>query len=338
MWYVESMFKPNYRLTKHLAGLLERSAAITMALKNVPASPRLRMRIMRDALGRDVHSSTWIEGNQLSLEQVAAIVDGKEVSAEPKQTLEVKNCVDVLRWIIKHKNTALTSPNILMLHAMMMNGLFPHDRCGKWRKVQNYVVNARGQVIDTPPTPKMVPPMMRELISWVAASSEDHVIVRTAVFHHEFVKIHPFVDGNGRMARALSQWILIQGDYDPSYSLGVDEYFADDKAKYYQMIRETNDMDRDYTYWIEYYAQGVLESLETLARRLRSIKTDGKEWTARQRELLELLKKKGIMGSKAICQAMEINRARVNQLIVPLISAGVVIKEGHTSSARYRAI
>lgn len=332
------MFKPNYRLTKHLAGLLERSAAIVSALRAVPSSPKLKVKLIRDALGRDVHSSTWIEGNQLSLAQVAAIVDGKDVVAESKQKKEVKNCVEVLRWIIKHNYAALTSTKILMLHARMMNDLLSPDRCGKWRKVQNYVVNAKGQVIDTPPAPKMVPSLMRELIFWVAASSEDHAVVRTAVFHHQFVKIHPFVDGNGRMARALSQWTLIQGGYDPSYSLGVDEYFAADKAKYYQMIRETNDMDGDYTYWVEYYAQGFLEALEALSKRLKSIKTDGKEWTARQRELLELLEKEGIMGSKAICQAMGINRARVNQLITPLISAGVVMKEGHTSSTRYRAV
>ncbi len=332
------MFKPNYRLTKYLAGLLEHSSAVIPRIKVLSSSSKLRMQVVRDSLGRGVHSSTWIEGNQLSLAQVLAIVEGKDVSADLHQKTEVKNCVEVLRWAIKYKKAPVTSAKILMLHAKMVRGLLPKDRCGRWRKVQNYVVNARGQIIDTPPIPQEVPRRMKELLSWVSSSSLDHTVVRAAIFHHEFVKIHPFVDGNGRMARALSQWILIQGGYDPAYSLSVDEYFAADRSKYYQMIRETKDMDGDYTYWIEYYAQGILEAMQALVKRLRSIKADGKEWTPKQRELLELLRKNGVLGSKAICQVMGINRARVNQLIGPLISAGAVIKEGHTSSTRYRVI
>ena len=274
----------------------------------------------------------------LTLAQVAALVDGKDIDAESKQKAEVKNCINVLRWIIGHKSTPFTSNSILKLHAVMTKGLLAAGRSGHWRKIQNYVVNSKRQVIFTPPKANDVPKRMGELITWVSKSKEEHSIVRSAIFHHEFVTIHPFVDGNGRMARALSQWLLFQGGYDPAHSLGLDEFFASDRAKYYQMIQETREMDRDFTHWIEYYSLGLLQSIENLSQRLRSVKMDGREWTPKQRELIDLLNKRGILGSGDICRAMGINRARVNQLITPLISAGVVVKEGHTRSSKYRLI
>jgi hypothetical protein len=104
------------------------------------------------------------------------------------------------------------------------------------------------------------------------------------------------------------------------------------------MIQETREMDRDFTHWIEYFSLGLLQSVENLGPRLRSVKMDGREWTPKQRELIDLLNKRGILGSGEICRVMDINRARVNQLITPLIAAGIVLKEGHTRSSKYRVI
>ena len=332
------MFKPHYRLTKHLLETLERTALLSSALKNLSPESSVRISVTREALGRDVHSSTWIEGNMLSLAQVAALVDGKDIDAEARQKTEVKNCIGVLRWILNHRRASFTTARIRLLHAQMTKGLLLADRSGHWRKVQNYVINAQRKIIFTPPFSKEVPKRMGVLLDWLSKSKQEHAIIKSSIFHHEFVTIHPFVDGNGRMARALSQWILLKGGYDPAHSLGLDDYFADDRSKYYQMIQETREMDRDYTHWIEYFAQGLLESMENLSKRIRAVKVDGLEWTQKQRELMDLIKKRGVLVSGDICRVMNINRSRVNQLIVPLIKAGIVVKEGNTRSARYRAV
>ena len=145
------MFDPQYRLTKYLSEKLEQTTLLLPALRNLSLKSPVRIKITRDALGRDIHSSTWIEGNMLTLGQVAALVDGKDVEAQLYQKIEVKNCINVLRWIIAHKNIPFTSNRILKLHALMTKGLLTADRSGRWRKVQNYVVNPKRQVIFTPP-------------------------------------------------------------------------------------------------------------------------------------------------------------------------------------------
>lgn len=126
------MFKPRYRLTKYLVGCLERTALLTSALKNLSAKSPVRIKVTRDALGRDIHSSTWIEGNMLSLAQVAALVDGKKVDADARQKTEVKNCIQVLRWVMAHQTLSVTVRRILMLRAQMTKGILPSERCGHW--------------------------------------------------------------------------------------------------------------------------------------------------------------------------------------------------------------
>ena len=249
------------------------------------------------------------------------------------------NCIKALRWILKNRNQALIEPRLLKLHTLMAKGLLPARRCGQYRDIQNYIVNAKNKVIYTPPSPAKVIERMNSLLTWTHHKQQEHPIVRSAIFHHEFVAIHPFVDGNGRVARAAAQWLLFEKDQEPLYTLGLDEFFAQDRSRYYDMIQQTHDLDGDYTYWIEYVAQGLLESVQAMAKRIKNQKISYKgkkiKLTPKQEELLKMISEHGSVGSIQICQQMKINRSRVNQLIAPLIKAGFVIREGNTRAAKY---
>ena len=178
---------------------------------------------------------------------------------------------------------------------------------------------------------------MRELFVWLK-KEDSHPIVRSAIFHHEFLTIHPFVDGNGRVARAVSQWLLWEKGFDPLCTLGLDDFFAQDRTRYYDMIQQARDMDGDYTHWVEYVAEGLACSMETVEGRIKegSLKLQGVVLTPKQDELLALLGQHGVLAAAQICQTMKINRARVNQLIAPLVRFGIVTKEGAARSVRYR--
>ena len=334
------MFKPLYRITPFLISCLEDISSQKAFVEQAGKRSSVKLNIARDSFNRSVHSSTWIEGNMLSLAQVAALSANKDVVAQQKQKLEVKNCIKALRWILQNKRSMPNQQKLLTLHKMMTQGLLPLSRCGRYRDVQNYIVNARGKVIFTPPPPTKVKQGVDQLFLWLKENSQEHPIIRSAIFHHEFVGIHPFADGNGRVARAFSQWILFQAGYDSIWTLGLDEFFARDRAKYYDMIQQTHEMDGDYTYWIEYMAKGLLEAIETVTKRIKQGHRQYKQstFTPKQNELLELLKKNEVLGSAQICQKMNINRARVNQLIAPLVKAGIVVKEGTTRAVKYSLV
>lgn len=332
------MFKPTYRITPFLISCLERIASQKVFIDQTDKKSLIKINIANDSFNRSVHSSTWIEGNTLPLAQVAALAAHRNVTAEEKQKLEVLNCIESMRWVLKNKGSVLTRGGLLKLHAKMTQGLLQESRCGRYRQVQNFIVNARNKVIFTPRAPSKVGQSMDDLFLWLKQQGQEHVIIRSAVFHHEFVAIHPFVDGNGRVARAVSQWILFHEGYDPLWTLGLDEYFARDRARYYDLIQQTHDMDGDYTYWIEYIAMGLLEAIQVVCKRIKEGLYQHKQrsLTPKQNELLELLERAGVLGSAQICKQMKINRARVNQLIAPLVRAGLVSKEGVTRSVLYR--
>ncbi len=331
------MFKPTYRITPFLIKCLEQIAAQKVFIDQIAKKSPLKISVARDSFNRSVHSSTWIEGNLLSLAQVAALSADKDIVAQEKEKSEVRNCIKALRWVIQQKDSALSEEKLLKLHEMMVKELLPRERCGRYRDIQNYIINAKGQIIFTPRAPSKVKQGMKDLFVWLKGHRTEHSIIRSSVFHHEFVSIHPFVDGNGRVARTASQWILFTDNYDPLWTLGLDEYFAQDRAKYYDMISQTREMANDYTYWIEYVAKGLLEAILRVSKRIKDETRKYKHitLTPKQNELLSLLEKNGTLGSTEICEVMKINRARVNQLIAPLVKGGIVIKEGTTRAAKY---
>lgn len=334
------MFRPQYRVTPYLLKSLESMAGTLMLVKQTRLDLPSLTGLEKETLSRNVHSSTWIEGNRLSLNQVKALAARQPVNAGNNQKREVDNGLTALRWVIAHRKEWVTQQKILKLHALMTAGLLPASRSGKYRTIQNFLLNERRQVIYTPPAPVKVKRRMTDLLTWMTDSrTSEHAVIRSAIFHHEFVAIHPFTDGNGRTARAAAQWLLFERGYSPIHTLGLDEFFAADRARYYNMIQQTHDMDGDYTHWVEYVAEGLLRALEQAAVRVKeSARPHGARkiaLTPKQEELVALLTSAGTMGSAEIGRQMAINRARVNQLIKPLVKAKIVIKQGATRGARY---
>lgn len=331
------MLKAQYRITTHLLKLLEQIAVTGALVRSSRLKVSVKAPLERDAFARSVHSSTWIEGNLLSLAQVRAVVDGQDLLVEEKQMKEVADCIEAMRQILKSKSKSVTEQGLLAVHGRMVKGLLSKDRVGQYRRIQNYIVDARNKVIFTPPPPAQVPGRMRALFAWVKDGALPPV-VRSAIFQHEFLTIHPFVDGNGRVGRAVGQWLLWEKGFDPLCTLGLDDFFARDRARYYEMIQQTRDMDGDFTHWVEYVAQGLAWAHEDVQDRIKAgtLRLQGVSLTPKQEELLGILEEKGAVGGAEIGKAMKINRARVNQLIGPLVRFGIVIKEGAARAVRYR--
>lgn len=330
------MFKAEYRITPHLLKLFEQIAVTGALVRSSRLKVSVKAPLERDAFARSVHSSTWIEGNILSLAQVRAVVDGKDLLVEEKQKAEVANCVEAVRQILKTKHKPVTEEGLLAVHGRMIEGLLAKDRTGQYRSVQNYIVDAHNKVIFTPPPPAQVQKRMKGLFVW-AKDESLHPVARSAIFQHEFLTIHPFVDGNGRVGRAVGQWLLWEKGFDPLCTLGLDDFFAQDRPRYYDMIQQTREMDGDFTHWVEYVAQGLAWAHEDVQDRIKAgtLRLQGVTLTPKQEELLSLLEKKAELSAPAIGKSMKINRARVNQLISPLVRLGIVKREGAARAVRY---
>ena len=155
---------------------------------------------------RSIHSSLAIEANSLSLDEVRSVIHGKTVIGPEKEIQEVKNAYRAYDQIGHFDPYSLD--DLLALHGIMTH--LTVDESGVFRYGEEGVFRD-GVCIFIAPLPKFVPKLMRNLFDWMTVAKNDvHPLILSSVFHYEFVFIHPFADGNGRMARLWQTALLTE--------------------------------------------------------------------------------------------------------------------------------
>ena len=199
-------YKPPFTITNHIlmyvSSISEKIGRIT-ATSRLEARPHLR----RNNRIKSIHSSLKIEANSLSLNQVRDVINGKMVLGEQKEIQEVKNAYDAYEHILE-----IDPYNIRQLkkyHGIMTKYLA--EESGEFRSGEEGVFQGEQCIFMAPPA-RFVAQLIDELFLWMKEEKDElHPLIMSCVFHYEFVFIHPFSDGNGRMARLwhtamLSKW------------------------------------------------------------------------------------------------------------------------------------
>ena len=151
---------------------------------------------------KTIQSSLAIEGNTLSENQVTDILDGKKVVAPLREIQEVRNAIAT--YDLFPQLDPFSVSDLLKAHGVMMSALV--DEAGKFRH-GGVGVFAGKQAVHIAPLAERVPGLIADLFDWLK-HAEDHLLIRSCVFHYEFEFIHPFADGNGRMGRLWQSLIL----------------------------------------------------------------------------------------------------------------------------------
>lgn len=182
---------------------------------------------------KTIHSSLAIEGNTLSEDEVRDIIEGKTVVAPIKQIQEVKNAIAT--YELYPTLDAFKEKDLLKAHGVMMQALIDHP--GRYRSGGVGVFGEKGIVHLAPPAER-VPILMSDLFNWLK-NSNDHLLIRSCVFHYEFEFIHPFIDGNGRTGRLWQSLIL--GKLHPLFEhLPVENMVYANQQAYYDAIGESS--------------------------------------------------------------------------------------------------
>ena len=178
---------------------------------------------------KTIHSSLAIEGNELSEGQVADIIEGKAVVAPMRQIQEVKNAIAT--YDMYNSLNPFKVEDLLRAHGTMMTALT--DDAGKFRRGGVGVFSETGLVHMAPPAER-VPQLIDDLFEWLT-KADDHLLIRSCVFHYEFEFIHPFSDGNGRTGRLWQSLIL--GRLNPLFAhLPVENMVYSNQEAYYNAI------------------------------------------------------------------------------------------------------
>lgn len=276
------MFKPQYKLTDKIVGMLTAIAEAKAAIERAKLLPKQELRLRRQALIRMTHSSTHIEGNQLNLHQVEAIYAHKKVDAPNRDIYEVQNYLKALRYIeqVIQKKQPLTGRVVLKIHKLVTDKTLQDEQCGKYRRGPVYVVRRRlgmpQEMVYTGPEAKLVPKLMVDLIEWVRESEkyDVHPVIVAGVVHQEIAAIHPFADGNGRTARALATLVLYQRGFDFRRLFALEDYYNKDRPAYYRAINVGENYEKrktDITLWLEYFVKGFKEEIDNVRVKVTSL-------------------------------------------------------------------
>ena len=328
-------YEPQFSITPQLLTLVEQAAALRERIQSAAVELSWIPALQKETRTRNSHASTAIEGNPLTLEQVRALEEGRELSAvETRPKREILNYFAGLRYIEKHaKKKTLRHEDIFKLHRLLAGKVMDQGEAGRYRTIQVRVGR------HYPPAAADVSGLMFELLEWWNKKAPElSPALSSSILHYQFEWIHPFADGNGRTGRALALWELYRRGFDSHHIFSVDEYYWEDRPAYYRALDAVRDDGGDLTGWLEYCAQGLCRTLDRVWTRVQSyqVKSTGKlVLRPRQEKLLHLLRDHGSVAPSELWAALRISKQGAMDLLRPLISAGLVEKIGTKKTGRY---
>lgn len=355
------MFVPTYKINHQILrniGIIDASREVIL---NSPLIPAWEAKFRKEALERTVHHGTHLEGNKLSEEEVQNVLDGKEIFARDRDVQEVLNYRNVLKFIDEiatqigiGKPYILTLETILEMHRLTTEKIIPIEVSGKFRSSQVIVRNTQtGQVSYTPPVAAEVSYLVEDLVNWVneEETKEMHPVIKAGIIHYELARVHPFVDGNGRVARAVATLVMFLDGYDIRKLFSLEEYFDSNPMDYYLTLQAVSNQlvmdvhERDLTPWLDYFVQGVAIELNKIKERVRRISLDSKvkdklgeqvQLNERQMMIMEYLHRHKAMMNKDFRKIFpNYSDDTVLREIKFLKQKGLVRKQGGTKKATY---
>ncbi|MBI4490650.1 MAG: Fic family protein [Deltaproteobacteria bacterium] len=329
-------YQPIFTVSAPLLSTIEQVIALREKILSAAVQVTWISKLQKDTRVRNTHSSTAIEGNPLTLEQVRALEEGQPLMAVTERSRrEVLNYFAALRFIEKRVNkTAITHEDVLKLHAIIGSEVMDQGRAGRYRDIQVRV----GRYL--PPPPEQVSGLMSEMLEWWNKNaSKWSPVITSAIIHYRFEEIHPFADGNGRTGRTLALWELYRRGFDTHHIFSVDEFYWENRPRYYESLDAVRKAGGDLTGWLEYTAEGLRLTLEKVWSRVQRLMAESGSkrivLRPRQEKLLNMLRDHASLTPRQIWKGLGVSRQGAMGLLKPLIEAGLVQRVGTRKSGRY---
>src|SRR3989304_729222 len=257
-------YQPLLTITPALLARVEAIAALPERIQGAAVQVAWIPALQKDTRTRNAHSSTAIEGNPLTREQVRAVEAGEALPVPARIRREVVNYFAALRHVEKQAaKKRLTHEDVLRLHGIIAGEVMDQGEAGRYRTLRVRV----GAYV--PPPPEEVSGLMFGFLEWWNKDSPAlSPVLSSAIVHYRFEAIHPFADGNGRTGRALALWELYRRGFDSRHIFPVDEYYWEDRPRYYAALEAVREQGEDLTSWLEYCAEGLQQTLERVWQRI----------------------------------------------------------------------
>ena len=352
------MYTPQFTITNEILANIGLIEAAKEVIENAPLIPVYEARFVKDAVLRTIHHGTHLEGNDLSLDEVKKTIEGEQIVARERDIQEVINYRNVLNYIEEQERRPAEKEKYIQsmlkkIHELTCQRLLEEDTLGQYRQTQVVIKNGfTGEVTFRPSPAVEVPFLLEDYFVWLNGeeSVKIHPVLRAGITHYYLVAVHPFVEGNGRTARAFATLVLFKEDYDIRKFFSLEEYFDKDAFAYYQALSDVSNQnqdlnERDLTPWLNYFTQAMAVELTRIKEKIKKLSTDLKiknkigtqvPLNERQIKLMEYLQANGAITTPEARKLLpEYSDDTLVRDFNYLAKRGIIKKEGKTKAARY---
>lgn len=293
---------------------------------------------------QSVGASTRIEGSQMNDEEVENLLQNIDISKiSDRDSQEVVGYFNVLDIIIdQYETIEITESNIKNLH----NQLLKISKKDEWHKGEykqhsnaveaQFPDGTRQIIFETTKPGYPTIEAMQQLIEWYKIENEVHPLIKTAAFVYDFVSIHPFQDGNGRMSRLLTTLLLMKSGYKWIQYVSFEHEIENNKKDYYRSLRscQAQRPNEEITDWINFYLDSLINVQRKLAKKLELNKEELK-LSPREKMIYNYISNNVGCKSSQIAQTLEIPLPTVKRMLTDLVQREIIEKYGKSSGTNY---
>ena len=316
-------------------------------------SPQILGRLKQSVIITSTGASTRIEGARMNDKEIGRLLKGLKTNPpKGRDAEEVAGYADLLGRIFDNwKSFKISESYVLQFHKILLN-FSKKDKAhkGKYKTSDNVVVaiNEKGEekIIFRPTPPYLVKKEMDDIIFWTNKEFDNkqlHSLLIILNFIFEFLAIHPFIDGNGRLSRALTNLLLLQSGYSYIPYISLEEIIEDKKIAYYQSLRTTQKKHKtkkeDITPFVDFMLDVMIIQMEK-ARKLMLSEDPLKLISEKQYKILNLFSDETELAVKEIDKKLKnaIPQATIKQALARLVRLKLLEKIGSGRGTRYRKI
>lgn len=316
-------------------------------------APQILARLKRSVIITSTGSSTRIEGSNMNDEEVERLLTGLKLK-KPKgrDAEEVAGYADLLGRIFdNYKTLKLTEGQILQFHEILLH-FSEKDKIhkGKYKNKDNVVVaknkDGREIILFRPTPPYLVKKEMDDVLFWTNELLKEkklHPLLVISNFIFEFLAIHPFDDGNGRLSRALTNLLLLKNGYSYIPYTSLEEIVEEKQSEYYMSLRQTQKLHKTENEDISAWANFLLEALIEQTNRAKNLLNKNQPeniMSLKQLDVWNLFKNTETLGVKEISEKLENETplVTIKQVLSRLVSLKLIERIGLGRSTRYRKI
>ncbi|MGI6573353.1 MAG: Fic family protein [Fermentimonas sp.] len=293
---------------------------------------------------RSVGASTRIEGSKMSDAEVDVLLKNIDITKlEDRDSQEVVGYFDTLDIITEsYQDINITESSIKNLH----NILLKHSKKDSWHKGDykqhsnaveaNYPDGTKRIIFETTEAGFPTEDAMRSLFKWYKTDKETHPLVKCASFCYEFISIHPFQDGNGRLSRLIASLLLLKNGYKWIQYVSFEHEIESKKEEYYRVLRNCQSQrpNENITEWISFFFNSLLNIQNQLLQKLESSGLQS-QLSPKEKSILTFIGNHSGCKSGDIAKKLDIPNPTVKRILSNLIERNLIEKHGNGPGTNY---